>query len=1188
MKRTLCLALALTLLASPTFAAPVKALIVDGQNNHDWKSVTPVLRQTLLDSGRFSVDLATSPPEGGDMTTFNPKFADYDVIVLNYTGDSWNAAIRDAFVQYVREGGGVVVVHAADNAFADWPEYNEIIGFGGWGGRTKKSGPYVYWKDGALFHDYESDGPAGSHEGYAEIVVTNRVPDHPILKGMPHKWYQQDELYNFMRGPGKNMTILATAFSGRPKNEGGSGRHEPMLFTINYGKGNVFHTALGHDARSLRCEGFALTFVRGAEWVATGAVTIPVPEGIPAVLTPHEAIGALTPNASTDSLLNVLTELGGLVDDPARRAEIEKTIMGYLDDPACDFLAVQAACNTLGIWGTEKSIPALANLLTQEEPVSGAARLALERMPYPEAGQALVAALSTAPEANRAGIINSLGERREAVALKPLQPFAKDADAATRNAAIRALGKIGTSDALAALIALDAAQDPVVNDALLDCGLILAHNGQSPEAASVFEVLLESTATDSGDRNGALQGLLMADPDGGMARVWAMLAEPDTTGTALNVLGAMPVDKRIVDAISARLDSLPAKTQLAIMPVLGAMGHSAALPKVMQLARGPEGSLKHAAVAALGDLPGNAESVDLLATLASTPDSPVAEAARVSLVRTPGTSAENAIAAGIVEGSPATRMELMAAVGNRTMSKATSALLDIARTASPELRAAAFGALQKIAVPDRYEELIALAVAAPDEVRAEAVAAVTRSGREVKPLDARSGPYAVAIRKGDGAVKVAFLPGLPDIGDATSLKVARKCAKSRKDAVRAAAIDALAQWKDPAAIDAILELAEGTRNQAHRAALMGAFANLLKGNTDIAADKRLAQCAKALKIGLDTEGKRTLLVAVGSILDARALELIEAIGKDPALAEDAKRATPAIKQRLLGTPGLSASHNAGEVAKAIDGNPGSRWSTGTSMRPGMWFLIDLRMRSQISAVELDTTRSSGDYPRGYEVYVSDDADNMGKAVSVGEGDGPVTRIEFPKPLDGRFIKIVQTGKDGLFWSIHELRVEHNPGFPEVVLPEATLEDLAKDEGVVTKWHASGPYAKAGKNGEQLFDTAFGPEVSIDFAAWEEVGPEFIHGGVVNLDDMFGGDNLVVYLASTIVSDKAVDATLTVGSDDGVKVWLNQKLVHANNAVRPATLDSDQVSVRLEKGDNTLLLKVVERTGQWGACARIVP
>jgi len=129
-------------------AATLKALIIDGQNNHDWKSTTPLLKKILEESCRFTVEVATSPGKGGDMNAFKPGFSSYRVIVSNYNGEPWSRETEGAFVKYVRDGGGFVPVHAADNAFPAWKEYNEMIGLGGWGERDQKSGPYLRLRDG--------------------------------------------------------------------------------------------------------------------------------------------------------------------------------------------------------------------------------------------------------------------------------------------------------------------------------------------------------------------------------------------------------------------------------------------------------------------------------------------------------------------------------------------------------------------------------------------------------------------------------------------------------------------------------------------------------------------------------------------------------------------------------------------------------------------------------------------------------------------------------------------------------------------------------------------------------------------------------------------------------------------------------------------------------------------------------
>lgn len=255
--------LAVALLAPAILSAePIKVLIVDGQNNHEWQNTTPVLKTILEDSGLFQVDVATSPPKGADMSAFHPDFAAYSVVVSNYNGDSWSDAAKKSFESFVRGGGGFVSYHAADNAFPEWKEYNEMTGVGGWGNRTSKN------------------GPCGHHGDQLPFAVTIRDPNHPITKGLPPVWmHAGDELYDSLCGPEQNFTVLATAHSD-PANHG-TGKDEPMLMVIRYGKGRVFHTTLADDVDQLRCVGFIVTFLRGTEWAATGKVTQKVPADFP-------------------------------------------------------------------------------------------------------------------------------------------------------------------------------------------------------------------------------------------------------------------------------------------------------------------------------------------------------------------------------------------------------------------------------------------------------------------------------------------------------------------------------------------------------------------------------------------------------------------------------------------------------------------------------------------------------------------------------------------------------------------------------------------------------------------------------------------------------------------------------------------------------------------------------------------
>lgn len=281
--------------------AKIRALIIDGQNNHgDWPKTTAMMKKFMLDTGRFTVDVqrtkftwkgekhlpgyALTDQEYESVEKprtdpgFTPDFAKYDVVVNNF---GWNAApwpeeTKEGFDEFIKQGGGLVIIHAADNSFGDWDAYNRMIGVGGWGGRDKASGPYVYWQDGTIVRDTESDGNGGAHGPQSEFQVIVRDANHPITADMPRIWmHTKDELYDSLRGPALEMRVLATAYAKRSK------RHEPIVMTIRYEDGRVFHTPMGHADYSMNCVGYVTTFLRGTEWAATGNVTIPVPENFP-------------------------------------------------------------------------------------------------------------------------------------------------------------------------------------------------------------------------------------------------------------------------------------------------------------------------------------------------------------------------------------------------------------------------------------------------------------------------------------------------------------------------------------------------------------------------------------------------------------------------------------------------------------------------------------------------------------------------------------------------------------------------------------------------------------------------------------------------------------------------------------------------------------------------------------------
>lgn len=198
----------------------------------------------------------------------------HDVVILNFNEVEWDESTKLSFEEYVYGGGGVIVMHEADNAFPEWEGYNRIIGLGGWYGRDVNSGPYLYYKDGEVVRDPQP-GKCGSHGPTAPFLIETRQADHPIMQGLPTSWmHYGDQLTSNLRGPAEQIEILATAYSDPTK--GGSGKEEPMIFTIGYGDGRVVQTVLGHtekgNGEAVGNRGFQVTFLRSVEWVATGDV----------------------------------------------------------------------------------------------------------------------------------------------------------------------------------------------------------------------------------------------------------------------------------------------------------------------------------------------------------------------------------------------------------------------------------------------------------------------------------------------------------------------------------------------------------------------------------------------------------------------------------------------------------------------------------------------------------------------------------------------------------------------------------------------------------------------------------------------------------------------------------------------------------------------------------------------------
>ncbi len=260
----------------------VRVMVIGGQNNHDWKKSTPYLNDTLNRDPHIEATIVNAPSDNNDKSwrAWKPRFADYDVVLLDYNGKMWPDRIRSDFEDYIRKGGSAIVIHAANNSFTGWSEFESMVGLL-WRGRDFGRSLYVD-EQGETVRVAPGIGRKMGHGGIYDWTMTTRDRKHPVTKGMPLRWMHcRDELYHGQRGPAKNVNILLTAFSD-PK-QGGTGKHEPIVWWVPYGKGKVVTNVMGHVGHidCLECVGFQTILTRSAQWLATGGCTTKISANFP-------------------------------------------------------------------------------------------------------------------------------------------------------------------------------------------------------------------------------------------------------------------------------------------------------------------------------------------------------------------------------------------------------------------------------------------------------------------------------------------------------------------------------------------------------------------------------------------------------------------------------------------------------------------------------------------------------------------------------------------------------------------------------------------------------------------------------------------------------------------------------------------------------------------------------------------
>lgn len=772
---------------------------------------------------------------------------------------------------------------------------------------------------------------------------------------------------------------------------------------------------------------------------------------------------------------------------PAGYKAIETKLLATLKTPATTTDAKRSICRWLAIVGSADCVPAVAEFLTDPD-LAHPARMALEPLADPAAGAALRDALPKVKGKLLAGLIGSIGVRRDAQAVSALSGLAGDSDPAVAGAALAALGAIGTSEAARALdgIRPPAALGRTLARAQLTAAGHLAAAGPGPQAAGLYRRLLQADQPKA-VRVAALKGLIgvlgrpeavqlisdVVQGDDGDLRAAAISAY---TGSA---------DKALQDAVAEQLPAMKPAGQLLLLGVLADAADVAARPAVLKIIEADaDVELRVAALACLARH-GEAADVPLVVRLATGEPAAVAEQARKVLERMGKSGVDEALTRLIESPKPEERAVVLATLASR---RVEAALPTLVRLVGGPDAALATEAARALGVLGKNEQLTALATAlirtTSDELRnvaGEAVKAICN--RAVDKQAAAQALLAALAQATTPAARMAALPLLGYTRGDAALRAVRQAMQDENPDVREVAIRTLVAWPEAAAAPYLIELAKTAQKPSHAVLALRDGCLRLANQKELPLAERVSIYRSVLETAQRPEEKKQAIAGLADLPSLAALELLQTRVKDEALRSDAAAALIRLARQL------GVVYNQRALAALQD------------------------LQAQAPTDELRRQAAEA-----------------------------ITALQ-------------------------------NAG--------------QSPEGFIVAWMLSGPYMQEGKTGADLFDMAFAPEKPGAAAEWRPVTvPPGGRPGLVEFDKLFGGNERAAYVRTQLTATRSLEAQLLIGSDDGVKVWLNGQVVHANNAIRPCSPDQDKAKITLKPGANVLLVKVTQGGGEWSVCCRV--
>jgi len=867
---------------------PRKLLVVDMQVAYPGHRSIPHANLAIELMGKRTG--AYEPAFSNDLANLRwEKLRQYDALYLNNTvGPIFNAPeIRESLLRFVREGGGLAGNHGATHASLDWPEFAELIG--------GKNGPH--------------------RDADEKVMVKLDDPASPINAAFAGKPFEfVDEYFRFPTAPysrDRLHILISIDVARTDMNQGRAcdaciraDNDYAISWIREYGKGRVFYCSLGHNPAAFWTPPLLEHFLAGIQYALGDLKADATPsarlartlESMEPVL---EKIAAFEPGQDRTALADFAGFVSDCYGSPERLRPIEQRLLRLLQSKATaagkDF-----AFRQLSLIGAGASVPVLAGMLAQSE-TAEMARYALARIPGPAATAALRKALAGSSGRTRIGLINSLGQRRDALSVPALRGLLANPDARTAEAAAAALGEIADKPALDALAkarsTAPASLRPQLSEAYLQCAGRFAARGDEATAVGVYKQIL--AAEEPGAlRIRALGGLAGA---AGRDAVPALTAELESgsvkaQAAAIRLLNHLP-GADITALLIRHYPKLGPTSQVRLLSALAERGDPSARPLIAEAVNSGSAQVRVAALDGLGKIGGPGD-VTLLAGAAASGEGVEQAAARSSLYRMRGKDIDHAIVSAIGSTSGKVQAELIAAAGERAIAAAAGALLKAAYSEDAGVRRQALRALRNTGSASHAQAVLELVTKAADPAeRREAARTLAAVLKNAPPGQTRA---VVAAYQSSPALEVrtVLLEVLGQVPNDDTLPLLRNCLNDSDPEISRAAILALSSWNTPAPLPDLLAVAKNTPNSTLQVLALRGYITLVGLPSERTDPESVRLLAAAMELAVRPDEKRTVLSALPAYHCTESLELAKRFLNDPVLGKEAKTAVDRLQSAL--------------------------------------------------------------------------------------------------------------------------------------------------------------------------------------------------------------------------------------------------------------------------------------------------